>query len=230
MSSTCPTWTKSERSSVAETTSSHSSTARTRSTTRSAPRSSGAESKGFFRGSYVWSHYYGNFDQDNSTVWNDNNIYIGSSYIADGGGRQLWNFREGDLRGDRRHMLKLYGFYQLPWNGTIGAFGVYQSGQAWESWDWTIYSEYSPARNDVSQYAEPAGSRRTDAHYQIDLSYTQNFPIGSRFNILLRGEVFNPTDNQTGYNIQNRVNRSGFSEPRSFFKPRRFQLTAAFQF
>ena len=25
-------------------------------------------SKGFFRGSYVWSHYYGNFDQDNSTT------------------------------------------------------------------------------------------------------------------------------------------------------------------
>ena len=187
-------------------------------------------SNAFFRGSYVWSHYYGNFDQDNSTVWNDNDIYIGSSYIADGGGRQLWNFREGNLRGDRRHMLKLYGFYQLPWNGTIGAYGIYQSGQPWEAWDWTVYSEYTPDTTDVSYYSEPAGSRRTEAHYQFDLSYTQNFPFGSRFNFRIRGEVFNVTDNQTGYNIQNRVNRAGFGEPRSYFEPRRFQLTVGLQF
>ncbi len=184
----------------------------------------------YFRGSYVWSHYYGNFDQDNSTVWNDNDIYIGSSFIADGGGRQLWNFREGDLRGDRRHMLKLYGFYQLPWNGTIGAYGIYQSGQPWEAWDWTIYSEYTPDTNDVSHYAEPAGSRRTEAHYQLDLAYTQNIPFGNRFNFRVRGEVFNVTDNQTGYDIQNRRNGAGFGEPRSYFKPRRFQITVAFQF
>ena len=42
---------------------------------------------------------------------NDANIFIGSSLIADGPGRQLWNFRDGRLRGDRPHMLKLYGFY-----------------------------------------------------------------------------------------------------------------------
>jgi hypothetical protein len=184
----------------------------------------------FFRGSYVWSHYYGNFDQDGTNPVGDANIYIGSSFIADGGGRQVWNFREGNLRGDRRHMLKLYGFYQLPWKGTIGAYGIYQSGQPWETWDWTIYSEYYPSRNDVSYYGEPAGCRRTDSHYQLDLSYTQNFPIGKAFNILLRGEVFNAADNQTGYNIQRRKNRSGFGEPMDWFDPRRFQLTVGFQF
>jgi hypothetical protein len=184
----------------------------------------------FFRGSYVWSHYYGNFDQDNSTTWNDNNIYIGSSFIADGGGRQVWNFREGNLRGDRRHMLKLYGFYQLPWNATVGAFGVYQSGQPWEAWDVEYYREYTSDWSDTSRFAEPAGSRRTDSHYQLDLSYIQNFPVGQRFNILLRGEVFNVTDNQTGYNIQSKVNVAGFGEPRDWFDPRRFQVTMGFQF
>jgi hypothetical protein len=184
----------------------------------------------FFRGSYVWSHYYGNFDQDGTNVGGDANIYIGSSYIADGAGRQLWNFREGNLRGDRRHMLKLYGFYQLPWNGAVGAFGVYQSGQPWETWDWTIYSESYPSGGDYSRYAEPAGSRTTDSHYQLDLSYTQNFPIGSRFNVLIRGEVFNVTDNQTSYNIERRISKAGFGEPRDWFDPRRFQLTVGFQF
>jgi hypothetical protein len=184
----------------------------------------------FFRGSYVWSHYYGNFDQDNTATFNDNNIFIGSSYIADGGGRQVWNFREGNLRGDRRHMLKLYGFHHFSWNGTVGAYAIYQSGQPWEAWDWTIYSEYTRSRSDTSRFAEPAGSRISDAHYQLDLSYTQNFPFGNRFNILLRGEVFNVTDNQTGYDIRRRVNRAAFGDPDSYFLPRRFQLTIGFQF
>ena len=49
------------------------------------------------RGSYTYSKYYGNFDQDNSTAGtaNDGNIFIGSSNIGDGAGRQLWNIKEG---------------------------------------------------------------------------------------------------------------------------------------
>ena len=43
------------------------------------------------RGSYTWSHYYGNFDQDSTTTGNDANIFIGSSNIADGAGRQMWD-------------------------------------------------------------------------------------------------------------------------------------------
>ena len=41
----------------------------------------------FFRGSYVWSHYYGNFDQDNTTTTNDAAIFYGSSFISDPYGR-----------------------------------------------------------------------------------------------------------------------------------------------
>jgi hypothetical protein len=181
----------------------------------------------FFRGSYVWSHYYGNFDQDNTTGGNDANIYIGSSYLADGTGRQIWQNRYGNLRGDRRHQIKLYGYYQLPWNGTIGAYAIYQSGQPWETWG---PSEYYSGTFFTSRYAEPAGSRTSGAHHQLDLSYTQNFPIGNRFNILLRGEVFNVYDNQTGYNINPYISDASYGQPRSFYAPRRFQVTAGFQF
>ncbi|HYO79486.1 MAG TPA: carboxypeptidase regulatory-like domain-containing protein, partial [Thermoanaerobaculia bacterium] len=55
------------------------------------------------RGSYTFSHYYGNFDQDNTTAVNDMNTFIGSSLIADAAGRQIWNNRYGRLRGDRPH-------------------------------------------------------------------------------------------------------------------------------
>ncbi|MEJ2190188.1 MAG: hypothetical protein P8Y93_12400 [Acidobacteriota bacterium] len=180
----------------------------------------------FVRGSYVWSHYYGNFDQDNTTTANDANIFYGSSFIADGAGRQLWNYRYGDLRGDRRNQLKVYGYYNLPWNANVGAFAIYQSGSPWEPWDGSIYG----SSIDTSRYAAPAGIYTTDSHYQLDLSYTQNFNFGQRYNILLRGEVFNVTNNQTGYNIQNKVNSAGYGDPRSYYLPRRFQVTAGFQF
>ena len=52
----------------------------------------------YFKGSYTWSHYYGTFDQDGSTGGNDANIFIGSSFISDGVGRQMWDFKNGNLR------------------------------------------------------------------------------------------------------------------------------------
>ena len=52
--------------------------------------------KTYVRASYTWSKYYGNFDQDNSTTATTQNIFIGSSNIADAAGRQLWDFRDGD--------------------------------------------------------------------------------------------------------------------------------------
>ncbi len=182
------------------------------------------------KGSYVWSHYYGNFDQDNSTTANDANVFVGSSFIADGAGRQLWNNRYGNLRGDRRHQLKVYGFHQLPWNANVGFFSVYQSGQPWEAWDVEVYRSLTGSTSDVSRFAEPAGSRTTDDHYQIDLNYTQNFLVGGRYTIQVRADVFNVFDNQTGYNVQNQVNSANFGTARSFYDPRRLQLALKFLF
>jgi hypothetical protein len=184
--------------------------------------------KTFFRGSYVWSHYYGNFDQDNTTTENDQSIFIGSSFIGDGAGRQLWDLRYGDLRGDRRHQLKLYGYYLLPWNASAGAFAIYQSGQPWEVWDVEVYRALTTSTSDVSRFAESAGTRTTDDHYQIDLNYTQDFPIG-RYNIQLRLDLFNVTDNQTGYNIQSQRNSAGFGQARTAYDPRRLQVAVRFE-
>jgi len=182
----------------------------------------------YVQASYVYSRYRGNFDQDNSTTGNDANTFIGSSFIADGRGRQLWNFKHGTLRGDRPHLFKLYGFYQLDWNATVGAYAIYQSGQPWEIWDGRIYG-YSSSTN---RYAEPAGSRRTKAHTQLDLNYTQNFYFGGdqRYNFQLRVDLFNVFDKQTGYNIQNKAPEAGFGIPRSYYAPRRLQLLAKFAF
>lgn len=185
-------------------------------------------------GSYTWSHYYGNFDQDNTSTTYDFATFIGSSNIADGGGRQLWNYKYGDLHGDRRHLLKMNGYYNLPWNASIGAVTFFQSGHAWEMWSW---EPYGPAgenvigtnTSDTNRYAEPAGRRTTDDHYQLDLKYTQGFRVMG-VNLELIGDLYNVFNKQTGYSPQPAVHLASFGTPRLFHAPRRLQLSARLQF
>lgn len=188
--------------------------------------------KFFLRGSYTWSHYYGNTDQDNTTVGNDAAIFIGSSNLADSGGRQLWDNKDGDLRGDRRHMLKMYGYYNLPWNATMGGYFIAQSGHPWEAWNYRAYptSIVGTSTSDTIRYAEPAGSRLTKPHHQIDVNYTQSFRLRGRTNLQVVADVYNVFNNQTGYNPQPSLNSSVFGVARSSFPPRRLTLAAKFQF
>jgi len=184
----------------------------------------------YLQASYTWSKYTGNFDQDNSTTSNDANVFIGSSLLADGAGRQLWDNKKGTLRGDRRHQFKTYGYYRLPWKASVGAFLSLQSGQPWEAWDVEVYRDLTGSSSDTNRYAEPAGSRRTKSHLQFDLNYTQNFTFGDRYNLALSADLYNVFDSQTGYNINSKVNSAGFGDARSFFNPRRLQLMAKVSF
>jgi hypothetical protein len=186
----------------------------------------------FLRGSYSRSRYYGNFDQDNSTVTtsNDANIFIGSSNLGDGPGRQLWNNRLGTLRGDRPNAFKLYGSYNLPWHASAGTYIVAQSGQPWETWDYTLYSAFTSSTSETIKYAEPAGSRRAPSHAQMDLKYLQNFMLGGNRVAQIDVDVFNVFNSQTGYNIEPRIHAAGYGEPQSFFDPRRVQVAFRFLF
>jgi hypothetical protein len=187
--------------------------------------------KVFVRGSYTWSHYYGNFDQDNSTTANDANVFVGSSFIGDGAGRQLWDFREGDMRGDRRHMVKLYGYYTLKWDAVVGAYAFAQSGQPWEMWSYEPYIALTTNTADTSRYAEAAGSRHTGAHAQLDLKYTQNFRLGGRARLQVDADLFNVFNGQTGYNPQPGFHSgASFGVSRNFFDPRRFQIAGRLRF
>ena len=187
--------------------------------------------KVFVRGSYTWSHYYGNFDQDNSTTANDANVFVGSSFIGDGAGRQLWDFREGDMRGDRRHMLKVYGYYTLKWDAIVGAYAFAQSGQPWETWSYEPYIALTTNTSDTSRYAEPAGSRHTNPHAQLDLKYTQNFRLGGRTRLQVDADLFNVFNGQTGYNPQPGVHTgASYAVSRTFYDPRRFQIAARLRF
>jgi len=207
----------------------------------------------FLRGSYTYSHYYGNFDQDNATfnTANDTSTFIGSSFIGDGAGRQLWNNKYGDLRGDRRNVMKLYGTEVLPWNATAGAFFVFQSGQPYQLESYLPYKDLTASTSDTNRYLEPAGRRKGPAHHQLDLNYTQNFGLPRALNLQFIVDVFNVYNKQTPYDFETRVGTLGpctttpdkcvetglASQPlvrapyaNSFYAPRRFQLSARLQF
>jgi len=186
----------------------------------------------FVRGAYTWSKYYGTFDQDSTTgLVNDMNTFIGSSNIGDGAGRQMWDNKEGRLRGDRPHMLKVYGYRVLPWKATAGAFFIAQSGQPWQSENFEIYRPLvGTSTSDSNRYGEPAGSRRTDAHWQLDLNYTQDIRVMSRLTVQLVGDLYNVFNKQTGYNPQPSVHSSVFGTPRNYFDPRIFQFAARLRF
>ena len=144
------------------------------------------------RGSYTWSHYYGNFDQDNSG--DDERRATSSSArrtSATAPAASSGTTSYGDLRGDRRHLFKIYGYHALPWNATAGAFVVAQSGQPWETWSYEPYLALTTSTSDTARYAEPAGSRHTAPHWQLDLNYTQNVRLGGRYNVQLVGDLFN---------------------------------------
>ncbi|MCB1041825.1 MAG: TonB-dependent receptor [Acidobacteria bacterium] len=184
----------------------------------------------YLKGTYTWSHYYGNFDQDNTTVENDQNIFIGSSNYADGVGRQVWDYKYGNLAGDRRHMLKVFGSYNLPWGSRLGAFAFYQDGQPWETWDVETYRAFTSSSSSTIRFSEPAGSRRSSDHYQLDLSLTHDFRIGNRYNLQVDLDIFNVFDKQTGYAIDPVASSVTYGQPNHYWAPRRYQLAIRFQF
>jgi len=92
------------------------------------------------------------------------------------------------------------------------------------------YIALTTSTNDSARHAEPAGSHRTDAHWQLDLNYTQTYRLKQRYSAQVVLDLFNIANKQTGYNIEPRVHTAGFSTPRNFFDPRRLQIAFRFLF
>ena len=112
-------------------------------------------------------------------------------------------------------MFKIYGYYTLPWNATAGAYAIAQSGQPWEAWDYKAYIPLVGTNtSDLIRNAEPAGTRVSPSHWQLDLKYTQGFRFGGRFNLVAEADLFNVMNKQTGYNFEPARNNSAFGTPR----------------
>ena len=156
---------------------------------------------------------------------------MGSSNIGDDWGRQLWNNKYGNLSGDRRHKVKLFGSYKFAWQGQVGAYFIYQSGQPWQYQDYT-YAGYAGDKaaeglnstSDNNRYAEPAGSHTTSPHYQMDLNYTQIFWKSKAYRVEGMVDIYNVFNKQTGYDIQSSMHSANPGLAQAFYAPRRTQL------
>jgi Carboxypeptidase regulatory-like domain len=194
--------------------------------------------RAWVQGSFTWSRYYGNFDQDGSSSYvgssltdnNDSNVFIGSSFIGDSAGRQLWDLKLGRLRGDRPYSFKMFGAYSLVWNGSIGAFVTAQSGQPWETHSYLPYASLTSSTSNSDRYSEPAGSHRSPAHAQLDLNYTQEFPFMKRYRAGAVFYVYNVFNSQTGYSIDPNFNDALYQKPLRYYDSRRLEMTFRLQF
>ena len=76
---------------------------------------------------------------------------------------------------------------------------------------------------------DPPGTHRLGHAWWLDLRLIKDFSIGdTELSVIV--DAFNVTNNQTGYNIQNKFNSAGYGDPRSYFDPRRFQVMAKIEF
>ena len=117
-----------------------------------------------------------------------------------------------------------------PWTIIVGVFALAQSGQPWEKWSLEPYRALTTSTVETNRLAEKAGSRRSPAHWQMDLNYTQNFKVRGRRSLQIAADVFNVFNKQTGYSFEPRSLNSAFGTPRLFFDPRRLQVAARFLF
>jgi hypothetical protein len=85
--------------------------------------------------------------------------------------------------------------------------------------------------SDTSRFAEPAGSKRTNPHAQLDLKYIQNVRVGPHLRFQIDADLFNVFNGQTGYNVNPAAHAGpAFGVARNFFDPRRFQIAARVRF
>ncbi|MFN2635243.1 MAG: carboxypeptidase regulatory-like domain-containing protein [Thermoanaerobaculia bacterium] len=178
--------------------------------------------------SYTLSRLDGNWDLDYATQ-----LFYSSSYIEDGPGINVEDrFRQGVLEGDRTHVAKLFGSYNLPTNTIIGGYLRFQSGRPWQA------QQYDPVYGVPYQYIEPAGSRRLSSWTNFDLLVAQNIPLGTFANFPIEGRLLNVFNSQPALSVDKTLYSSdsnttlnpNFGHALTYAPARRFLATGTFSF
>jgi len=176
--------------------------------------------------SYTWSRLKGNWDLD----YGPNSLFYNSSFIQDGPGVLITDNRDGLLRGDRTHLLKVFTTIK-PWDRTrLGSYLRFQSGGAWEA---RGLPDPNVSSSSHFRYLEKAGSRRMEDWWNLDLlaSYTFDFNV---IGLELEGRVLNVLDEQAALDVDDRLivgratapNNPNFGKPTLLSQPRSFLVSA----
>ena len=128
--------------------------------------------------------------------------------------------RYGYLSDDRRHRVKLNGYFVLPANFTLGVDAFWSSAFAYSKTQTPLNAGYG------TEYLEPRGNYRAGDNYQMDLSLTYRLNLG-QVGVELIGSVVNVLDSERVTGVCQDTNGCGnyeFGDASAWQNPRRFEL------
>ena len=131
--------------------------------------------------------------------------------------------RYGYLSDDRRHRVKLNGYFTLPANFTLGVDAFWSSAFAYSKTQTPEDSGYGV------EYLEPRGNYRAGDNYQMDLSLTYRLNLG-QVGVELIGSVVNVLDSERVTGVCQDIHGCGsnpgvdFGVATAWQNPRRFEL------
>ncbi|WP_137167702.1 TonB-dependent receptor [Salinimonas lutimaris] len=193
--------------------------------------------------SYTWSHNWGN-----------NEGYVRSDNGQDDAGLTT-NFDQpglldgayGDLPNDRRHQVKVFGYYALTDDIILGANLQYWSGRPINAFGYHPTDTFAQAYDSESFYAggelAPRGSRgRTNDYWNLDVSASYTLDVFEDYELTLRADVFNVFDNdettevveiyddESSIDPLNPTVNPNYGLPSNWQTPRYVRLSARFAF
>jgi hypothetical protein len=112
--------------------------------------------------SYTYAHARGSADTRHY-FWGDYDYYP-------------WDYMNmyGYTMQQRRHRMKVNGFFLLPYDFTVG-FDAWWSDKFHYN---TLDDEYPGAPAGTTVFAEPRGTRQANTNYQLDLQFSKGFAAG----------------------------------------------------
>jgi outer membrane receptor protein involved in Fe transport len=121
------------------------------------------------------------------------------------------------MAGDRTHVFKLFGTWQVMKSLTLGAYLRVQSGRPWEARGLDYYGNYY-------RYLEKAGTRHLGTWTNLDLQASYVIPFG-RFRGVLEARFTNVLNQQTVLSVDMRYDQTTFENATSYAPPRKFALS-----
>lgn len=187
--------------------------------------------KWFMNASYTWSHNYGNFEgwvkSDNEQ--NDPGISAAFDYPS------FMDNTYGNLPNDRRHVFKVYGFYQATDEFTVGFNALLQSGRPISRTGQDL-GQLGVSGYQGSNLLLPRGSLgNTPWTSQLDLSFRYR-PKYFHKQLTLSVDVFNVFNFQTPqkyyelYEDSNQVPIDWYGKTEDYQEPRYFRFSVAYKY
>ena len=182
-------------------------------------------------GSYTWSHLYGNYEGTISDEWGNDMAGINQTFDYP----YMMEHSSGNLPGDMRHNLKLYGVYSWNFGLQTGGNFYYHTGRPINSYGrhptdpWAASTGYSSFFTDGEP--QPRGCcGRTEDVWGIDVMLKYDFQaLGIDWNVRL--DAFNALNNQniarvlvSAEGTWNGVPYENYGEPQHYQRPRTIRL------